>query len=66
MYKIKFNFKNVREELGMTQTELARMAGLSQSHISELELFQESPTLATIAIICSALKKHPFELLEVE
>lgn len=63
MYKIRFDFRSTREEQNLTQKELGRMAGISQTHISELELFKESPTLDTVAKICTALQKHPSDLL---
>ncbi|MBU3098407.1 helix-turn-helix domain-containing protein [Clostridium sp. DSM 17811] len=49
----------------MTQTELAKKTGLSQSYISKLSLEAKSPTLEVVALISTALNICPFELMEV-
>ncbi|MBX4259708.1 helix-turn-helix transcriptional regulator (plasmid) [Clostridium estertheticum] len=49
----------------MTQTELAKKTGLSQSYISKLSLELKSPTLEVVALIATALNICPFELMEV-
>jgi len=64
--KITFNLRKIRLEKKMTQKQLARLSGLSQSHISELELGKEGPTLKAVESIANALHVHPFELLHVE
>ena len=63
--KFKFNLKYIRKIKGISQKQLAQMTGLSQSHISELELEKESPSLKTLELICTALKVHPEELVEI-
>ncbi|MBX4266512.1 helix-turn-helix domain-containing protein [Clostridium estertheticum] len=49
----------------MTQAELAKKTGLSQSYISKLSLELKSPTLEVVALIATALNICPFELMEV-
>ena len=64
--RIQFALRKIRVERRKTQKQLARLTGLSQSYISELELGTKRPTLDTIEIISTALKVHPYELLECE
>lgn len=47
--------KNYRAERGMTQIELAKKAGLSQSYLSELEKDKFNPTTPIIIGIAVAL-----------
>jgi len=42
------------------------MVGLSQSHISNLELEIEDPSFKVFTNICNALKTHPLEMLDIE
>lgn len=51
-----------REELGMTQQELADKSGLPQSHICRLEVGKHAPTNTTIEKIAAALKTEPNQL----
>ena len=44
-----------RRALGLTQTELARRIGTSQSAISDMELGTASPTLRTLGRYASAV-----------
>ena len=57
--------KDVRKLKHISQEELARRTGLSQSHISELELNKESPTLRAVESIANVLEVHPYKLIEV-
>lgn len=47
--------KSLREEAGLTQTQLAEKAGLPQPHISRLEAGKHSPTAKTLQKIAQAL-----------
>jgi len=58
------NLRLRREELGMTQTDLAEAAGLPQPHISALEVGKRSPSLQTIARLATALRCPPSWLLD--
>jgi len=52
-----------RETKGLSTTKLARMAGVAQSTLREIELGHTSPTWDTIEKLCVALKISPLELL---
>ena len=58
--------RNRREELGMTQPELAETARLSQSSISRIEKGVFVPRDSTIVVLALALKMSPEELLGTE
>lgn len=45
-----------REELGLTQIELARLSGTQQSAISDMETGNSSPTIGTLRRVSRALK----------
>jgi DNA-binding XRE family transcriptional regulator len=51
------NMKALREEAGLTQRDLARLTGLMQSHISQIETADFNMTLETMVIISRTLKK---------
>ena len=58
--------RNRREELGMTQPELAETARLSQSSISQIEKGVFVPRDSTIVVLALALKIPPEQLLGIE
>ncbi len=58
--------KNRREELGMTQTELAESARLSQGHISKVESGTFIPKESTLIVLAVALRLEPEELLDTK
>jgi transcriptional regulator with XRE-family HTH domain len=64
-YKVVFSLKKSRENQGLTQPQLAKISGLSQGYISEMENFLKSPTLDTIEKLANALNVHPYELQEI-
>jgi len=53
-----------REELGISQEELAERAGVDRSYISILERGLKSPTLETLEKICSALGTLPEQVIQ--
>ncbi len=55
--------RNRREELGMTQIELAKSAKLSQGHISKTESGSFVPKDSTLIVLAVALRLEPEELL---
>lgn len=55
--------RDIRREKRISQTKLARMAGISQSYLSELESNKKSPTLRELCKIADALKMQPGELV---
>jgi transcriptional regulator with XRE-family HTH domain len=52
-----------RTKAGLTQEELARRAGLPQSHISRLETGKRSPSHVTIEKIAAAFGRPVFSVL---
>lgn len=57
------NLRQRREEVGMTQQQLARTAGLSYNFVSQVERGVKQPTLGTIAKLAKALEMPPHLLL---
>ncbi len=57
------NLKTRREELGLTQQQVAEAAEITQAQYSRIEAGKSSPTLATLARIASALRISPDALL---
>lgn len=55
--------KEIRIEKKMTQIQLARKAGISQSYLSELENNKKSPTLRQLCKIADALGVSPGKLV---
>jgi transcriptional regulator with XRE-family HTH domain len=53
-----------RRELGLTQGQVARKAGLSVGFISQLERGQATPSLASMVAIAEALKQPPGHFLD--
>lgn len=45
----------LREKRGFTTNKLANLAGISQSHLREIELGQRNPTVETLSYFCDAL-----------
>lgn len=58
--------KSVREELKLSQAELAEMVGVSRNTISSIETGQFSPTAKLALVICIALDKKFEELFYFE
>lgn len=44
-----------REKKGITTNKLANLAGISQSHLREIEMGKRSPTVETLSYFCEAL-----------
>ena len=62
---IRFRLKSIRKLKNISQQRLSKLTGFSQSYISELENGFKSPTLKVVGIIATALKVHPYELIDV-
>lgn len=45
----------LREKKNYTTNKLANLAGISQSHLREIELGKRSPTIETLSYFCDAL-----------
>lgn len=58
--------KPMRQAAGLTQTQLAAAAGISQSYLARLELGRcRSPGLAALNALCEALSLTPEERTEL-
>jgi len=55
--QLKNKIKELRREMGLSQTELAQKAGTTQNTISSLETGQYSPTAFLSGLIAKALGK---------
>ena len=56
--------KQIREEQGLSQQELADYAELDRSYISDMERGRYNPTLLTIYKLSEILKIKPNKLIE--
>lgn len=55
--------KDVRIDKKLSQNALAKMVGMSQGYLSELESNKKSPTLRQLCKIAEALDVEPSELV---
>ncbi len=55
--------KGLREKAGISQTELARLADISQAHIAKIETEKVNPRLSTVNTLLSILQKAKKETL---
>ncbi len=62
--EIDLRLKEYREEAGNTQRELARLSGVSQGYISDLEAGKKDPRLTQAAKLARALGVLVDDLLE--
>ena len=60
--EISEKIKNRRLELGLTQEQVAKYAGISQRNYQRIENSQSSPNINSLIIICDALKMELSEL----
>ncbi len=56
--------KALRRKQGLTQTALAKKAGISREFLARLEIGQQDPTLGTMTKLAKALKVPVVELLQ--
>jgi len=54
--------KYVREERGMSKSELSRRSGISRITITKIEANNTNPKATTISSICKVLNKNPSEV----
>lgn len=59
---LKNNLAAVRKERGLSQSDLAKMVGVSRNTISSIETGQFNPTAKLALILCIALDKKFEEL----
>ena len=50
--------KGLRETAGITQTELAKLAGISQAHIAKIETEKVNPRLSTVNALLTILNQR--------
>jgi transcriptional regulator with XRE-family HTH domain len=60
------NVKRIRERKGLTQEQLAELAGFSQQYLSSLEQGRRNPTIITIYELAQALSVSHIELVQQE
>lgn len=53
----------LRKERGLTQTKLAKLSGVSQTYISDLEANKKKPTVPIVRKLAAALEVTISELL---
>lgn len=58
------NVRSRREALGLTQAQVAKRLGLTQSYYSAIEHGYRTPGLDVIERVSAALNCEPFELLQ--
>ena len=63
---LKNHLKELRNEKGLSQAELASMVGVSRNTISSIETGQFNPTAKLALIICIALEKKFEEIFYFE
>ncbi|HUW66216.1 MAG TPA: helix-turn-helix domain-containing protein [Spirochaetia bacterium] len=56
----------LRKEKGYSTTKLARLAGIAQSTLREIEIGKTSPTWDTILKICKALEAGVLTLVDID
>lgn len=59
---LKNHLKEAREELNLSQSQLAQMVGVSRNTISSIETGQFNPTAKLALVLCIALDKTFEEL----
>jgi len=57
------NFRSLRLEAGLSQSEIARRIGSTPSYICDLERGRKYPTLGTLAVLAEALGVAPAALV---
>ena len=63
---LKNRLKEARAEQGLSQSELARLVGVSRNTISSIETGQFNPTAKLALVLCIALDKSFEELFYFE
>lgn len=56
------NLRKVRQDIGMSLSELARRAGTSRQTITNIELHGQEPSASLALSIAEVLKTDPYEI----
>jgi transcriptional regulator with XRE-family HTH domain len=56
--------KELREDRGLTQEKLAKLAGVSRAYLSRLEMGRHDPPLSLLRRLAKALKAKPSALVD--
>lgn len=64
--KIGEKLKNAREDLDLSQNDVAQLIPMNQSNYSKIERNIQEPNLEQFKQICLILKLEPSELLEMD
>lgn len=59
------NIRNIRKARGLSQVQLAEMAGLNQATVSKVERGEMNVTLEVIDAIATALNVQPVQLFDL-
>jgi transcriptional regulator with XRE-family HTH domain len=57
------NVRRLRKQRGLTQEELADLAGLNRNYVGMVEREEHSPTVDTLEALSRALRVEPDEFL---
>lgn len=58
------NLKRLRRERGLTQEELADLAGLNRNYVGMIERQENAASVDTLEALAQALQIKPVQLLE--
>jgi transcriptional regulator with XRE-family HTH domain len=58
------NLRRLRQDRGLTQEELADLAGLNRNFVGMIEREENAPTVDTLEVLAKALDVEPGRFLE--
>ncbi len=64
--RVAARIKSIREELGLSQADLARLAGTSRSYVSEIEWERKIPSIKLLGKFADALGVQPEQLVAAD
>lgn len=56
--------RKARQAKGLTQSEVAKKAGISENHYAQIERAEKNPTVSTFKSIIAAIGVSPAEILD--
>jgi transcriptional regulator with XRE-family HTH domain len=62
--RLSMRLKQIREQRGLTQEQLAEKAGVSRAYLARLEIGRHDPPLSTVEKLAKALKVKLGKLLD--